>query len=193
MAKAILLDLDRRGISRFHLCGHSMGGAIASLIALKVSERVQSLTLLAPGGFSFEIDHEALRRYGMATEASALSIALKDMMAAEHGAEATALTALADARLQEGATDALMAILQSFLLEREGRTGQGILPLSAFTALAVPTRLLWGSEDRILPVAQDENIWPGAELTLIEGAGHMLMDEAPDAVTRAIEASVSGG
>lgn len=193
MAKAILLDLDRRGISRFHLCGHSMGGAIASLIALKMSGHVQSLTLLAPGGFGSEIDHAALRRYGMATETAALSIALKAMMAAHHEPEATVLTALAEARRREGATESLIAILQSFLVERDGRTGQGILPLSAFTTLAVPTRLLWGSEDQILPVAQARNIWPDAELTLIEGAGHMLMDEAPDVVARAIEVSVSGG
>ncbi len=191
MAKSILGDLDQRGVGLFHLCGHSMGGAIASLIALKVSDRVQSLTLLAPGGFGFEIDYEALRRYGVAIDASALSTALKTMTAADNGPDASALTALADARRQEGATESLMPILQSFLVERDGRTGQGILPLSAFTTLAVPTRLLWGTEDQILPVAQAKNIWPDAELTLIEGAGHMLMDEAPDSVAWAIAASVS--
>lgn len=50
MAKAILEDLDRRGLSSFHLCGHSMGGAVASLVALKAADSVRSLTLLAPGG-----------------------------------------------------------------------------------------------------------------------------------------------
>lgn len=193
MAKAILADLERRGVSRFHLCGHSMGGAVASLIALRAADAVQSLTLLAPGGFGFDIDHEALRRYGSATDIDSLLIALKAMMAAHHQPDATVLTALSEARGQAGATDALMVILQSFLVERNGRTGQGTLPLSAFATLALPTRLLWGTEDQIVSVTQANNIWPGAELTLIDGAGHMLMEEAPDAIARAIEASVSVG
>ncbi len=191
MAKAILGDLDRRGISRFHLCGHSMGGAIASLIALKAADHVRSLTLLAPGGFGFDINHEALQRYGSAADAGTLLIASKDMAAADHDPDAMVLTLLSDARRQESATDALMAILQSFLVEMDGRTGQGTLPLLAFKTLAVPTRLLWGTEDQILPVAQAKNIWSGTELTLIDGAGHMLLEEAPDAVAKAIEASVS--
>lgn len=192
MAKAILADLERRGISRFHLCGHSMGGTVASLIAVKAPSRVRSLTLLAPGGFGFEIDLASLTRYGSATDIDALFIASKAMMAVRHEPDATALTALADARRHGGATNALTAILQSFLVERDGRTGQGSLRLSAFTALGIPTRLLWGAEDPILPVAQARNIWPGAAVTLIPGAGHMLMEEAPDMVARVIEASVSG-
>jgi pimeloyl-ACP methyl ester carboxylesterase len=191
MAKAIAADLERRGISRFHLCGHSMGGAVASLMALNAADRVRSLTLLAPGGFGFEINHEALRRYGSADDTGTLLIASKDMAAADHDPDAIVLTLLSDARRQEGATDALMAILQSFLVEMDGRPGQGTLPLSAFKMLAVPTRLLWGTSDKILPVVQAKNIWSGAELTLIDGAGHMLMEEAPDAVAKAIEASVS--
>ncbi len=192
MAKAILADLERRRISRFHLCGHSMGGAVASLITLKAPSPVQSLTLLAPGGFGLEIDHASLTRYGSATDIDALFIASKAMMAVHHEPDATALTALADARRCEGATTALTAILHSFLVERDGRTGQGSLPLSAFTTLGILTRLLWGAEDPILPVAQAKNIWPGAAVTLVDGAGHMLMEEAPDVVARAIEASVSG-
>ncbi|MDH4412347.1 MAG: alpha/beta fold hydrolase [Rhizobium sp.] len=188
MARAILDDLDRRGISSFHLCGHSMGGAIAGLIALKAADRVRSLTLVAPGGFGPDINHEALRRYGSADDLDALSAAIAAMVAPGHAPERSGLSGLVQARRLPGAVDRLMTILKSFLIERDGLMGQGTLPFSAFAGCAVPTRLLWGTEDPILPVLQAQNIWAGAELTLIEDAGHMLIEEAPDQVASAIHA-----
>lgn len=186
MAKAIQADLDRRGVSSFHLCGHSMGGAIAALIALKARDRVVSLTLLAPGGFGPEVDHRALRRYAVAAEQGELATALAAMMAPGHVADRSGLERLAAARQAPGAVDRLLAILASFLVERDGRMGQGTLPLRSFDGLGIPTRLLWGTADPILPAEQATNVWPGAEITLIDGAGHMLIDEATKAVAAAI-------
>jgi pimeloyl-ACP methyl ester carboxylesterase len=53
-----------------------------------------------------------------------------------------------------------------------------------FATIDVPTLVVVGSEDRIAPPhiarAMAEAI-PGAELTVIEGAGHISNVEAPDA------------
>ncbi|MDQ0423220.1 pyruvate dehydrogenase E2 component (dihydrolipoamide acetyltransferase) [Peteryoungia aggregata LMG 23059] len=193
MARAILADLDRREISSFHLCGHSMGGAIASLIALKAVDHVRSLTLLAPGGFGPEINHEVLRRYGSAVETGELALGLAAMSAPGSIVDAAVLERLADARRLPGATVRLMEILNSFLVETNGRIGQGRLPLSSFEGFGVETRLLWGAEDPILPVTQASSIWKAAEVTLIEGVGHMLIDEAPEAVASAMAAAVEAG
>lgn len=187
MARAILGDLDRREISHFHLCGHSMGGAIASLIALKAADRARSLTLLAPGGFGFEIDHEALRRYGSAVGHDELAAGLASMFAPGGKPDAPGIERLADARRLNGATDRLMEILRSFLVEADGRIGQGTLPLGSLEELAIPTRLLWGTLDPILPVGLASNIWSGSEMSLIDGAGHMLIEEATEAVVTAIQ------
>jgi len=190
MARAILGDLDRREISSFHLCGHSMGGAIASLIALKAVDHVCSLTLLAPGGFGPEINHEALRRYGSAVGIGDLVLSLVEMSAPGSMVDAAGLERLADARRRPEATERLMEILNSFLVETDGRIGQGTLPFASFDGLGVKTRLLWGKEDPILPVRQAKSMWATAEVTLIEGVGHMLIDEAPEAVASAIAAAV---
>jgi len=45
-------DLAARGLDRVHLVGHSMGGAIATLMALARSRRIATLTLLAPAASS---------------------------------------------------------------------------------------------------------------------------------------------
>ncbi len=190
MARASLGDIDRRGISSFHLCGHSMGGAIASLIALKAPDRVRSLTLLAPGGFGSEINHEVLRRYGAAVGIEDLALGLVEMSAPGSMIDAGGLERLADARRRPGATQRLMEILNSFLVETDGGIGQGRLPLSSFEGLGVETRLLWGTEDPILPVTQARSIWKALEVTLVEGVGHMLIDEAPEAVASAIAAAL---
>jgi pyruvate dehydrogenase E2 component (dihydrolipoamide acetyltransferase) len=191
MAKAILADLERRGVSSFHLCGHSMGGAIAALIALKARDRVASLTLLSPGGFGPEIDHRALRCYAVAAEQGELATALAAIMAPGHVADPSGLKRLAAARQAPGALDRLLAILASFLVERNCRTGQGTLPLLSFDGLGIPTRLLWGSADPILPVEQASKIWPGAVVTLIEGVGHMLIEEATDVVASSIRVALA--
>jgi haloalkane dehalogenase len=49
--------------------------------------------------------------------------------------------------------------------------------------LGVPTLLLWGEDDPFAPVAGAERFQreiPGAELEVIEGTGHFVVDEAPE-------------
>jgi pimeloyl-ACP methyl ester carboxylesterase len=57
-----------------------------------------------------------------------------------------------------------------------------------------PTLVICGTEDRLTPVKYAtllaERI-PGAELKLIEGAGHMVMTEKPDLVAEAIEMALT--
>ena len=61
-ARAIITELQRMGHNKVHVVGHSMGGAVSSLIALFQPELVASLTLLAPGGFGDEINVVALNQ-----------------------------------------------------------------------------------------------------------------------------------
>lgn len=191
MARAVLADLDRRGILSFHLCGHSMGGAIACLLALKAPDRVRSLTLLSPGGFGPQIHHDALRRYGSAVNEDELALGLAAMCAPGARPDPGELALLAAARCRPGATDRLMEILNSFLVQAGGQFGQGTLPLTSFEGLRIPTRLLWGEDDPILPVSQAANVWAGADVTLTAGAGHMLLDEVPEVVAAALEAALA--
>jgi haloalkane dehalogenase len=48
--------------------------------------------------------------------------------------------------------------------------------------LGVPTLLLWGAEDEFAPVAGARRFKreiPGAELVVVEGAGHFVFDQQP--------------
>ncbi|NHI09398.1 hydrolase [Streptomyces sp. KO7888] len=55
--------------------------------------------------------------------------------------------------------------------------------------IACPTAVVWGRADPYLSPAIATGLAasvPGAELTLLDGAGHWVMDERPDAVTAAL-------
>ncbi|ODN30197.1 alpha/beta fold hydrolase [Fervidobacterium thailandense] len=61
----LLAFLDKLGIDRFNLIGHSMGGQLSLLIASAVPEKVEKLVLIAPAAFkigtgkeSSQIDYE---------------------------------------------------------------------------------------------------------------------------------------
>jgi pimeloyl-ACP methyl ester carboxylesterase len=51
--------------------------------------------------------------------------------------------------------------------------------------ITVPTLLLWGDADRLIPVEQLE-VWaghiPGAETKTLSGVGHLMFDESREAV-----------
>jgi pimeloyl-ACP methyl ester carboxylesterase len=57
--------------------------------------------------------------------------------------------------------------------------------------LTAKTHLVWGREDKLVPpvyAGRWQELIPGARLTWIDGAGHMLPVEQPAVVARAIGA-----
>src|SRR5439155_19152091 len=56
LVDAVEGTLAALGISRAHLVGHSMGGAVAAVLALRRPDLVASLTLFAPAGLGPEIN-----------------------------------------------------------------------------------------------------------------------------------------
>lgn len=188
-AKAVAADLTARGLERVHLVGHSMGGAIATLIAMRSPERVASLTLLAPGGFGPQINGDLLKRYANAPDAGALGLIMDEMSAPGFSTPPKYVLGLAAVRGQRGQR----ANLDAFhgIIQKDGV--QGEIPREALAKLAMPVNLVWGTADPVLPFSQTENLPENIRLTTIDGAGHMLTVEAKSAVLAAIRASLIAG
>lgn len=183
MAKAIRNDLDLRGVTAFHVAGHSLGGATAALLALREQKRVLSATLLAPGGFGPAINHRLLAHYARAETHLDLIWALEGMS----GFNATIDDDLVDAMLAirhlDGAQEALERVFEAItLVAPSGERLQGELPLDALAALPMPIRVVWGGEDCVLPSWQADRLPKNIARTRIANAGHMLIDECPEAV-----------
>jgi pimeloyl-ACP methyl ester carboxylesterase len=74
------------------------------------------------------------------------------------------------------------------LAERQARDSAGLMARLAGTSL--PVLLIWGEEDRLLPVSRAREAvrsLPGARLEVIEGAGHTPQAERPDRFNRVLE------
>ncbi|RLQ88364.1 alpha/beta fold hydrolase [Notoacmeibacter ruber] len=181
-AQLITADLTRRGVQHFHLAGHSMGGAIAALIAISTPERVSSLSLVAPGGFGPEIDIKTLSAFAAAETPEELRRCLGAMSAPGTVMADDDMKALAASRAQPGQTSMLEAIAAG--MTRDGKQGQ--LPGEWLEKLTMPVALLWGTADSILPYHQSQGIPAHFALHTIVDGGHMLPEECPETVAHII-------
>jgi pimeloyl-ACP methyl ester carboxylesterase len=60
---------------------------------------------------------------------------------------------------------------------------------SRYPQIDLPTLILWGREDRWIPVDRGQRLHaliPGSELVVIDDAGHLVIEERPDALLSAI-------
>lgn len=168
-AKAVMADLDALGLRRIHLVGHSMGGAVASLIALRSPERVASLTLLAPGGFGYEINQSLLRSYARARDVDTIEMLLELFFGWEYDVPRSLAEYAAEQRKRQGATEALMQTAELIL---DGKV-QKVLPLEELGALPMPIKVIWGTQDRVLPTRHGHKLPPMIAVHVFDRVGHM--------------------
>ncbi len=175
---ALLEEFQRRKLDRIHLVGHSMGGAVAALLALEIPKTVASLTLLSPGGFGTEINHRILTRYAEAETAGELRTIMENMYGWNNPVSEETIRRMVEMRKLEGQRAKLIEI--SHHLHRDGK--QGVIPRDRLAALRMPVKVLWGTQDRVLPTRQAHRLPPMFAGHIFEDTGHMLPAEIPLAV-----------
>jgi pimeloyl-ACP methyl ester carboxylesterase len=154
--------LERLEAGPVSLVGHSLGALVCLGIAARAPESVERLVMIAP----------PVRTAGPAFRHHALPIART----------AAALPIGALARVAAGAVGrSPLAIWRAAdeLLRADHRTD--------LASIRVPTLLLWGRRDRIVPPEGARELLraiPGSSLRLIPAAGHAPMLDQPAAVAR---------
>ncbi|TKT77371.1 alpha/beta fold hydrolase [Aquamicrobium sp. LC103] len=186
--KAVLADLAARGLDRVHLVGHSMGGAIAALMAISEPARIASATLLSPGGFGPEINARLLARFAAARDKESLRACLEGMFGWTSPVPDEAVGAAMEGRRQPGAIAMLRKIAE--IIAPGG--SQGEIARDRLAALAMPVSVVWGGLDNVLPARQCHNLPPHFARHLLPDRGHMLPDEAPEEVLRVIRRNIAG-
>lgn len=184
--------MDRLAIARATVVGHSLGGAVAVMLAAGNPERVERLALVAPAGFNLArselpwlLRAAAWPPLGALLERIPARRALLRLGLTQVFFDDTLVT---DERVEEywaplarpGAVRALRALIGS----REG------LALR-FPALAkqvhASTLLIWGRQDAWIPVAQAEHFLAaigGSRAVVLDACGHMPQEEHPEEVVR---------
>ncbi|GAB2546654.1 alpha/beta fold hydrolase [Nocardia heshunensis] len=192
-ADAVLGLLDELGIEKAHLLGNSMGGTVATLLALDHPGRVDRLVLMAPGGVGVNIlgpePSEGISRLmefnANPTDEKAMGF-LRAMVSnpatLTEELVATRLKAAADPKAQAALRDAYATFYNPKLAEP--------LPLWArLKGLTKEVLILWGRDDRVTPVEGAlfaARQLPNADLRTFARCGHWVMVERKDAFERSV-------
>ncbi len=195
--------LDATAAPAVTLAGHSLGGIICHAFTLMYTQRVKQLALidgcLSPLAQRFnagmlrmmlpyigEHYYNSLRRDPQAAYDTLRGYyADLDGMPAE---DRRFLFQRVNERVwNDGQRDAYFSVLRAmplWMLRRGARL------IQAAGQLNMPTSILWGADDVILPLATAHallRLQPAARLTVIPKAGHLPHQERPDDVLRAFD------
>ena len=183
LSDAVEGALGALGVEQVHLVGHSMGGAIAASLALRRPERVASLTLIASAGLGPEINASFIDGFvRMARRREAVEV----IGLLVHDPALVSRTMVEDVlryKRLDGASAALAKIAAAWF-----PGGRQSLDLTGRIAeLAMPVQVIWGRDDRILPVAHAEALANRLPVHILDAAGHLPHMEKAGEVNRLIE------
>ena len=198
IAATIPLVLDAVGESRpVHVCGNSLGGAVAMQLLADHPDRVRAVVLLNSAGFGSSVTWLlrmlALPVLGrLATRRTTRSSAAmlerhifvdRDLATRERIERAVTLGN------RPGAGDFMSAMVHALGTWRGVRPEWRAELLERVAPLRRPTLIVWGDQDRILPAAHFEaarRALPHASSHLFAGTGHMPQIERADECARLI-------
>jgi pyruvate dehydrogenase E2 component (dihydrolipoamide acetyltransferase) len=186
MTAALGEFMDKSGIAKAHLVGHSMGGAIAMQMAKDHPGKVKSMTLICSAGLGAEIG-SYVADYIAAQGRKDMRPVLETLFADK----SLVSRQLVDDVLKFKRLDGVDAFLKALGESLFGGGKQQDAPGKALGAGSPPALVIWGKEDQVIPPAHAGNL-PGAKVHVLEGAGHMVFMEKAADVNALIKAHIAG-
>ncbi|MCY4463331.1 MAG: acetoin dehydrogenase dihydrolipoyllysine-residue acetyltransferase subunit [Albidovulum sp.] len=186
LAATVRQTFDGLNLDKAHLIGHSLGGALLLDLANARPDLVASLTLIAPAGLGPEINGELLAGILRATRSESLGPWLKKLVADESLVTESYVQAAMRDRMEQSTRAAQEAMADALFPD-------GVQAFDLRAALArveVPTRILWGKQDRMIQWNHALRAPGRVAIHLLDGIGHMPQIEAPEEVARIIEANL---
>jgi pimeloyl-ACP methyl ester carboxylesterase len=181
-AHAVAAFVDGIGLSRAVFIGHSMGGAIALVLALDYPDRVAGIGLISTGP-SLPIPALVIEN---AANPSTLPLAIRRLQEMSLGSQTPA-------NVKESIFKSLSGIRQTLLLDDLLACDQFNMT-DRLDAIRTPALVVCGSEDKLTPprfsALLSQRI-PASALQIVDGAGHMLVLEQPIRLAKLISVFVA--
>lgn len=168
LALTVAEAIRRLGIDRYHLWGHSFGGRVACWLAVQAGDGLESLVLFAPA-----------------------AIMPEDWVSPSVSADqrASVVYAHPDRYPPVRVLDPAQHAKQRAILERLRRPGRDRDLEGQLATMTVPTLVLFGTEDRVIPPEMGRiyrEIVPSCHFVLIYDAGHDMDVERPEAIASVV-------
>ena len=135
--------------SGVNLVGHSMGGAVAALVALRRPDLVRSLTLISPLGLGEQINGRYIDGFVAAESRRDLKPVLKELFADENLVSRQMVDDLLKFKRLDGVRETLRGLADAMF--KDGRQARSLVP--DLQAAAIPLQIIWGARDAIIPAA----------------------------------------
>lgn len=186
------------GLERATVVGHSLGGGVAMQYAYLFPEHCERLVLVSAGGLGRSV---ALTLRSAALPGSEVVTAGLGLVARGGGRALGAVGLLRPERVSPPARELGRSV--AALADRETRTaflatlravvgpvGQRVFAGDRlYLAAAMPTLIVWGERDPIIPVGHGRRAhaaMPGSRLEVLPGVGHFPPLEAPEELAAAL-------
>jgi pimeloyl-ACP methyl ester carboxylesterase len=197
MVKFVAEFADKIGLKTFALAGNSMGGGVAARFAEEHPDRVTHLILVDAGGLPFKVGSgEPLAfRLGRIPVVNQLLLHVTPRAIVTEGLNKAIVN-------KAVITDAMIDSYWDFARmegTRQATLTRFQLPWDTYVqdhtaALKMPTLILWGDGDRLIPVSTAHD-WakavPGAKLIVYPATGHIPMEEVADKSSADVRAFLS--
>lgn len=186
LADFVARFLEVTDTARVHAVGHSMGGAIASQLALAHPGKVASVSLICGAGLGNEINNGYTEGFARANSRRDLKPVLEQLF----NDASLVSRQMVDDVLKYKRLDGVEALLLELNagIFKEGR--QAEQPGLKLESTGKPVLVIWGRQDQIVPAAHAGNAPAGATVEVFDNAGHMVQMEQAGEVNRLLRQHV---
>ncbi len=182
LADFVMKFLCAINVPKVHVVGHSMGGGVASQLALSHPDCVVSLVLIDSAGLGSEISGGYIDGFISASSRRELKPVLDQLFGDPTLVGRQLLDDVLKYKRLDGVTKLLTTLADALFAGGLQKETPGL----QLGGCGKPVLVIWGREDRVIPAEHARHAHEEAVVEVLDQAGHMVQMERANDVNRLI-------